>query len=259
MLIVLSPAKTLDYATPSTTADFTLPDFSDHSAKLIRTLKKHSVEQIGTLMSISTPLAQLNATRYASWNKQSSTENAKQAVLAFNGDVYEGLDAASLSLPQLGYLQTRLRILSGLYGALRPLDLMQPYRLEMGTRLATAKGRDLYAFWGNTVTKALATTLHESDAGALVNLASEEYFKVVQSTQLAVPTITPVFQEWKNGQYKIISFYAKRARGLMTRFAAHNHITDAADLKQFDLEGYAFDAAESDATRWFFRRRIESE
>ena len=259
MLIVLSPAKSLDYATPSSTIDFTLPDFVDHSAKLIRTLKKHSVEHIGALMSISVPLAQLNATRYASWSKQSSPENAKQAVLAFNGDVYEGLNAASLSVPQLGYLQARLRILSGLYGALRPLDLMQPYRLEMGTRLATAKGRDLYAFWGSTVTKALATALHETDAGALVNLASEEYFKVVQPTQLAVPTITPVFQDWKNGQYKIISFYAKRARGLMTRFAAHNHITDAADLKQFDLEGYAFDAAESDATRWFFRRRIESE
>lgn len=259
MLIVLSPAKTLDYATPSTTPDFTLPDFVDRSASLIQTLKKQSVAQIGALMSISESLAQLNATRYASWSKQTSTENAKQAVLAFNGDVYEGLNAASLSMPQLNYLQSHLRILSGLYGALRPLDLMQPYRLEMGTRLPTTKGKDLYAFWGNAVTDALQTALRDAKAGALVNLASEEYFKVVQPTRLPVPVITPVFQDWKNGQYKIISFHAKRARGLMTRFAAQHHVTDANDLREFDLDGYAFTAAESDATRWVFRRRLEGE
>ncbi len=258
MLIVLSPAKTLDYATPSHIDSHTLPDFIDRSASLIRTLKKHSVAQLQGLMAISEPLAQLNATRYASWRKETSVANAKQAVLAFNGDVYEGLDAPSLDGAQLDYLQSRLRILSGLYGALRPLDLMQPYRLEMGTRLETAKGRDLYAFWGSTVTDALKNVVKENRAEALVNLASEEYFKVVQPTRLPVPVISPVFQDWKNGQYKIISFHAKRARGLMTRYAALNRITDAADLKNFDSEGYAFASEKSDATRWIFCRRIES-
>ena len=254
MLIVLSPAKTLDYATPSTTASYTLPDFVPHSATLIRTLKKQSVAQIRSLMAISEPLAQLNATRYASWKKESTTANAKQALLAFNGDVYEGLDAASLNQTQINHLQSHLRILSGLYGALRPLDLMQPYRLEMGTRLETNKGRDLYAFWGNTVTDTLHSVVRDNGAAALVNLASEEYFKVVQPARLSVPVITPIFQDWKNGQYKIISFHAKRARGLMTRYAAQNLITDAEALKQFDLEGYAFTAKESNATRWIFRR-----
>ena len=258
MLIVLSPAKTLDYATPSHTDLHTLPDFIDHSASLIRTLKKHSVAQLRSLMAISEPLAQVNATRYASWSKQLSITNAKQAVLAFNGDVYEGLDARSLDVSQLDYLQSRLRILSGLYGALRPLDLMQPYRLEMGTRLETKKGRDLYAFWGNAVTDKLHTVVRENNAAALVNLASEEYFKVVQPSRLSVPVITPIFQDWKNGQYKIISFHAKRARGLMTRYAALNRITDAVDLKSFDAEGYAFTPDDSDATRWIFRRHNEA-
>ena len=256
MLIVLSPAKTLDYATPSITSTYTLPDFVPRSASLIRTLKKQSVEQIRTLMAISEPLAQLNATRYASWHKESTTANAKQAVLAFNGDVYEGLDAVSLDLTQIDYLQSHLRILSGLYGALRPLDLMQPYRLEMGTRLETSKGKDLYAFWGSTVTDALSAVARTNNAGALVNLASEEYFKVVQPVRLPVPVITPVFQDWKNGQYKIISFHAKRARGLMTRYAAKNRITDANELKNFDSDGYVFTPKESTETRWVFRRPI---
>lgn len=258
MLIVLSPAKTLDYATPSTIASSTLPDFVDRSASLIRTLKKQSVADLRSLMTISEPLAQLNVTRYASWSKHASTENAKQAVFAFNGDVYEGLDAPSLNVSQLDYLQSHLRILSGLYGALRPLDLMQPYRLEMGTRLETAKGRDLYAFWGSAVTDVLKAVANEIGATALVNLASEEYFKVVQPTRFAVPLIAPVFQDWKNGQYKIISFHAKRARGLMTRYAAINRITDATDLKNFDSEGYTFAPEDSSATRWIFRRRTTS-
>lgn len=258
MLIVLSPAKTLDYATPSHTDLHTLPDFVDRSASLIRTLKKHSVAQLRSLMAISEPLAQVNATRYASWSKQSSTSNAKQAVLAFNGDVYEGLDARTMNSSQLDYLQSRLRILSGLYGALRPLDLMQPYRLEMGTRLETSKGRDLYAFWGNSVTDSLKAVVRENNVAALVNLASEEYFKVVQPSRLSVPVITPIFQDWKNGQFKVISFHAKRARGLMTRYAALNQLSDATELQKFDAEGYAFAPEDSDATRWVFRRRLES-
>ena len=207
-------------------------------------------------MHISDPLAQLNATRYLSWTLTATPANAKQAVLAFNGDVYEGLDAVSLKPEQLGYLQEHLRILSGLYGALRPLDLMQPYRLEMGTRLATSKGKDLYAYWGDSVTDALNAQLASQDAKTLINLASEEYFKVVRPARLLAPIITPVFQDWKDGRYKIISFYAKRARGLMTRYAAQHQLTDANGLRDFNLGGYAYDANASDATHWMFRRRI---
>ncbi len=256
MLIVLSPAKTLDYATAPGTDFFTTADFVDQSAALIDTLRKLSPAEVGTLMHISDPLAQLNATRYLSWNSIATTANAKQAVLAFNGDVYEGLDAVSLKPEQLGYLQGHLRILSGLYGALRPLDLMQPYRLEMGTRLANSKGKDLYAYWGDSVTDALNAQLASQDANTLVNLASEEYFKVVRPARLQAPIITPVFQDWKDGRYKIISFYAKRARGLMTRFAAQQQITEVDGLRDFNLGGYAYDANASDATHWMFRRRI---
>ena len=256
MLIVLSPAKTLDYATPSPIDLHTEPEFMALSATLVRSLKKMSVSEISTLMSISEPLSRLNAGRYASWEKQATPENAKQALLAFNGDVYEGLDAASMTIPQLTYLQSHLRILSGLYGVLRPFDLMQPYRLEMGTRLATPKGKDLYAYWGTSVTDTLHNLLHRQKFGTLVNLASEEYFKVVQPGRLDVPVITPVFEDWKNGRYKVISFHAKRARGLMARYAAQHRIADVNRLRDFDSEGYAFAAEVSDTQRWTFRRRL---
>lgn len=256
MLIVLSPAKTLDYDTPPVTDQYSLPDFIDHSAELIETLKTLSPAQISSLMDISDALAVLNVTRFGSWSRTFTRENAKQAMLAFNGDVYEGLDAASLSARQLEYAQAHIRILSGLYGVLRPLDLMQPYRLEMGTRLANPRGKDLYAFWGTLVTEALNALLAEQRTGALVNLASEEYFKVVKPRLLSVPVITPVFEDWKGGRYKIISFYAKRARGLMARYATVNRIADPQRLKDFDLDGYAFDEGASTETKWIFRRRI---
>ena len=256
MLIVLSPAKSLDYTTPSVTAVHTEPDFIQRSAELIDTLRQFSPAQIGGLMRISDPLAALNASRYALWSPHFTTGNAKQAILAFNGDVYEGLDAASLSAKQLRFAQSHIRILSGLYGVLRPLDLMQPYRLEMGTRLPTPRGKDLYAFWGDAVTEALAQVMGERQSKALINLASEEYFKVVKPRLLDVPVVTPVFEDWKNGKYKVISFYAKRARGLMARYAALKGITRPEKLKAFDSEGYAFDAACSDAHSWVFRRRI---
>ena len=207
-------------------------------------------------MHISDTLAQRNASRYLSWETNATPANAKQAVLAFNGDVYEGLDAGSLKPEQLDYLQAHLRILSGLYGALRPLDLMQPYRLEMGTRLATSRGKDLYAYWGDSVTEALNAQIDAQGFTALVNLASEEYFKVVRPARLSVPIITPIFQDWKDGKYKIISFYAKRARGLMTRYAAQQQVTEADGLRDFNLAGYAFDADASDASHWMFRRRL---
>jgi hypothetical protein len=256
MLIVLSPAKTLDYDTPPTTDIHSQPIFIKRASELIKTLKNLSPAQIGSLMRISDPLANLNAGRYAAWSPKFTVKNAKQAILAFNGDVYEGLSAASLTATQLDYAQSHIRILSGLYGVLRPLDLMQPYRLEMGARLSTARGKDLYAFWAETVTEALDQAMCERKSKALINLASEEYFKAVKPHLLDAPVITPVFEEWKNGQYKVISFYAKRARGLMARYAAVTGITQPEKLKRFDSEGYAFDASVSTDRCWMFRRRV---
>ena len=256
MMMLLSPAKTLDYASPLLTNTHSLPDFIPRSAELIGLLRQLSPSEVGSLMQISDPLAQLNAQRYADWSKKFNFNNARQALLAFNGDVYEGLDAASLRETQLAWAQDHLRILSGLYGVLRPLDLMQPYRLEMGTRLGNAHGKDLYAFWGERVTHAINAALAQHPAPALINLASEEYFKVVKPALLTVPVITPVFEDWKGGKYKIISFYAKRARGLMARFAIDKKITKPDQLKKFDREGYAFDAAHSSPSSWVFRRRL---
>jgi len=257
MLIVLSPAKTLDYDTPPATSTHSLPEFIEHSAELIRSLRTLSPAELSSLMGISDALAVLNVTRYASWSRKFTTKNAKQAVLAFNGDVYEGLDAASLSARQLDYAQSHIRILSGLYGVLRPLDLMQPYRLEMGTRLANPRGKDLYAFWGVLVTEALNAVLTAQKCEVVVNLASQEYFKAVRSKLLAAEIITPIFEDWKGGRYKVISFHAKRARGLMARYAATKGITRAEKLKEFDAEGYAYDAQASSAHEWVFRRRPE--
>jgi cytoplasmic iron level regulating protein YaaA (DUF328/UPF0246 family) len=253
MLIVLSPAKSLDLDTAPTTAHATTPRFIDHAAELIKVLQPWSPTQVGELMRISDPLAVLNVTRYADWHPDHGS--ARQAIMSFDGDVYTGLDVRTLHDAGLAYAQGRVRILSGLYGVLRPLDRMHPYRLEMGTRLATSRGRDLYAFWGERVTAALNDDAREAGAGALVNLASEEYFKSVKPTLLAVPVVTPVFEDWKDGRYKIISFYAKRARGMMARYAAQHGITEPEGLKEFDIDGYAFDAAASTERQWVFRRR----
>jgi len=255
MLIVLSPAKSLDLDTPPTTDRRTTPQFIDRAAELIRVLKEFSPAEVGALMSISDPLAVLNVTRYASWHPDHG--EARQAVMSFDGDVYTGLDARSLDAGALGYVQDHVRILSGLYGVLRPLDQMHPYRLEMGTRLANRRGKDLYAFWGELVTGALNEALAANGASALVNLASEEYFKSVKPKLLSVPLVVPVFEDWKNGRYKIISFFAKRARGMMARYAAQQRITDPQALKAFDIDGYAFDESVSTEKTWVFRRRIE--
>lgn len=255
MLMVLSPAKTLDYESSLTTEVHSLPDFIPRSAELIAVLREKSPAELGSLMQISDPLAKLNAARYASWSKKFNFNNARQAVLAFNGDVYEGLDAGSLNDKQLNWAQDHLRILSGLYGLLRPLDLMQPYRLEMGTRLQNKHGNDLYAFWGQDITIRLSDTLASLKSKALINLASEEYFKAVHSKALPVPVIAPVFEDWKGGKYKIISFHAKRARGLMARYAIEKKIVTPEKLQAFDTEGYAFAPAASDERRWVFRRK----
>jgi cytoplasmic iron level regulating protein YaaA (DUF328/UPF0246 family) len=256
MLIVLSPAKTLDYETPAITDVSTKPDFIKRSAELIDILKQMSPDRIASLMHISDPLAALNAGRFAAWSTRFTSKNAKQAMLAFNGDVYEGLNAATFNDKQLTYAQSHIRILSGLYGLLRPLDLMQPYRLEMGTKLANPAGKDLYAFWGDTVTQALNQQIAERKATALINLASGEYFKSVRPKLLTAPVITPVFLDWKSGNYKVISFYAKRARGLMARYAATKGIVRPQALKAFDVDGYAFDEGSSDAQSWVFKRRV---
>ncbi len=255
MILVLSPAKTLDYETPIATNKHTLPDFIPRSAELVSVLREMSPAKIGSLMSISDSLAHLNAARFADWRKTFTEANSRQVMLAFDGDVYDGLDARSLNQRQLDWAQKHVRILSGLYGLLRPLDLMQPYRLEMGTKLANKRGKDLYAFWGSEITQALNAALADSKSKALVNLASEEYFKSVKPAELDVAVITPVFEDWKNGKYKIISFFAKRARGLMARYAIDHKITKPEGLKAFDSDGYAFDADASDASTWVFRRR----
>lgn len=257
MIIVLSPAKSLDFTTPASLAEHSQPDFLADSQELIGQLRTLSPVEVGRLMKISDQLAVLNTTRYADWTLPFSAGNAKQALLAFNGDVYDGLDAASLDAADLEFAQAHLRILSGLYGVLRPLDLMQPYRLEMGTRLANARGKDIYAFWGERITEALNNALRDSAATALVNLASEEYFKSVQPKKLAVPVVQPVFEDWSAGKFKVVSFYAKRARGLMARFAVLQRLTSPEGLKQFSSAGYAYDAGASDAKHWVFRRRLE--
>ena len=255
MLIVLSPAKSLDYETPPTTDKYTLPVFLSESAQLIKDLKKLSLQDVAQLMSLSDKLAALNVARFAEWSKTFTNENSKQAILAFNGDVYEGLDAKSLNKKALDYAQEHVRVLSGLYGVLKPLDLMQPYRLEMGTVFKNAVGKDLYAFWGSKIAKELKTALDQHKSKVLINLASDEYFKSVKLPDLAHPVIAPVFQDEKDGKYKIISFYAKRARGLMTRFILDNKIDRVEDLNDFNLEGYRYAAKESEAHKPVFRRK----
>ncbi|RJG14478.1 peroxide stress protein YaaA [Massilia cavernae] len=254
MLIVLSPAKSLDLETPPTTKLYTNPDFLHRSRELIDVLRTKSPSDIGSLMSISDALSALNVGRYASWTGDPA--DGRQAIMTFNGDVYDGFDARTLKPKQLDYTQANVRILSGLYGVLRPLDLIQPHRLEMGTRLATPHGKDLYTFWGESVTHKLNDTIAAQGGNALVNLASEEYFKSVKPKLLAVPVITPVFEDWKNGKYKIISFFAKRARGMMARYAAVKGITDPQKLKRFDVDGYAFVKEASNDTSWVFRRKV---
>lgn len=256
MILVLSPAKRLDYDSPLPAVAATQPRLLDDSERLIERLRKLSPAQIASLMSLSDPLAALNHARYADWQRPFDAGNARPAVLAFAGDVYEGLDAPSLKATAMNWLQAHVRILSGLYGVLRPLDLMQAYRLEMGTKLDNVRGKDLYAFWGERITTLLNADLHAGKSDVLVNLASEEYFKSVKRSQLDVPVIQPVFEDWKGGRYKIISFFAKRARGLMARYAAEHRLKDVERLKQFDSEEYAFAPEASDETTWVFRRRL---
>lgn len=254
MLILVSPAKTLDYESPLATQASTHPRFTEQSQQLIDTLRELSVQDVAELMKLSDKLASLNVARYQSWQPQHTSDNARPAVLAFKGDVYTGLDAESFSAADFDFAQQHLRILSGLYGVLRPLDLLEPYRLEMGTRLKTAAGENLYQFWGGRITNALNEELADSSTDVVVNLASNEYFKAVQSKALQARLITPVFKDFKNGQYKIISFYAKKARGLMSRYIIQNQVETPEALKAFDNEGYYFSAEQSKGDTWVFLR-----
>jgi len=254
MLMFISPAKSLkmDRSTPEIGA--TQCDFLAQSQQLADALRPLSVTDMAQLMDLSSKLAQLTVSRFHDFALPFTPDNAKQAIYAFDGDVYEGIDIEHISADGVDYLQSHLRILSGLYGLLRPLDLIQAYRLEMGTALTSYLGQSLYAFWGERLTQTVNLLLASQPNPVLVNLASEEYFSVIQRHAIIAPVITPVFEDEKSGRYKIISFYAKKARGMMVRYAAEHKITDVHSLKSFDLAGYAYSPEHSSDTRWVFRR-----
>jgi cytoplasmic iron level regulating protein YaaA (DUF328/UPF0246 family) len=254
MITVISPAKTLDFGAQCLTSKSSQPEFLDHSAELIAKLRTLKEGQLSELMGISEKLASLNAERYRDWSQPFSEDNAKQALLAFKGDVYTGFDLESWAAKDFDYAQKHLRILSGLYGVLRPLDLMQAYRLEMGTGLATKRGKNLYAFWGTIITEAINDALAESKSKVLVNLASNEYFSSIVPGKLKADIVVPVFKDEKNGKYKIISFFAKKARGMMSDFILRNRIRKPVDLRGFDTAGYTFDEAGSSAREMVFLR-----
>jgi uncharacterized protein len=255
MLFLLSPAKSLDYDTPLAGQAHSLPLFVPQSKALIDVLRGYSPAQLAGLMGVSDALASLNVARYQAWSSRATVKNARQAVLAFDGDVYAGLDAKTLGADDLAWAQAHVCILSGLYGVLRPLDLMQPYRLEMGTQLATAQGKNLYQFWGRQLSDYLNTRLRQDTSPVIVNLASQEYFKAVDTRALQAGVVECVFQDYKAGQYKVISFFAKRARGLMARFAVRERLSLPEQLRAFDADGYRWAAAQSSAQCLVFRRK----
>ena len=254
MLVVVSPAKNLDYESSVPVSKHTQPELLDDASSLAQECKELSPAQLGSLMKISDKLATLNANRFAEFSVPFTNDNARQALFAFNGDVYTGLDAQSLSEQDITYAQQHLRILSGLYGVLRPLDLMQAYRLEMGTKLENSRGKNLYEYWDNRITTVLNEALESQGDNVLINLASNEYFKSVKKAALAGMIITPVFKDKKNGQYKIISFFAKKARGLMARYIIQNQVKDVDGLKAFDTAGYYFSEEQSSASELVFLR-----
>ena len=254
MLAIISPAKTLDFESTVRNLPVSQPRLTDYSEQLIEICRKLSPQDIASLMSISDKLAGLNAARFAEWTKTHNEKNARAAIFAFKGDVYTGLDVNSLSDEDISFAQTHLRMLSGLYGLLQPLDLMQPYRLEMGTKLTTPKGKDLYAFWGNTITQAVQQAIDAQGDDVLVNLASEEYYKSIKPGRLNAQIVKPIFLDYKNGKYKTVSFYAKKARGLMCRYMIQNRLTQVEQLKDFDLNGYWFDETASTEKEFVFKR-----
>lgn len=255
MLFLLSPAKTLDYQSPAPQVTPTLPAFEDDAARLIEVLRRKSPQEIASLMSISDPLAALNTARYQAWTRKFTERNARPAAFAFNGDVYDGLQARQLKAADLEWAQQHLRMLSGLYGVLRPLDWMQPYRLEMGTSLKVGTAANLYQYWGSRIAEHLNAELAADKTPVVVNLASQEYFRAVDRKVLKARVVECVFEEWKPAGWKVVSFSAKKARGLMARYAIMKRVETPRKLEQFNLEGYAFDPAASQPERLVFRRR----
>lgn len=253
MIAVVSPAKSLDFETPYN-GKFTLPRKLDRSSRLIEVLRKKDPDEIGDLMSISEKLAQLNVERYHTFEPDHNLSNAKPSLFAFQGDVYQGLDAATFEQSDVDFAQDHFRMLSGLYGLLRPLDLMQPYRLEMGTRLAFDDNKTLYDFWSDQIAELINTDLKAQGDDILVNLASQEYWKSVDQESLKAQVVDVEFKDFKNDQYKIIAFYAKKARGLMSRYLIQHRITEVEDLKGFDLAGYYFDEKASTENKLCFKR-----
>ncbi|PSS66268.1 peroxide stress protein YaaA [Shewanella algae] len=258
MLILVSPAKTLDYDNPAAVSEYSLPQFLEHSSELIQVCRDLTPANIASLMKVSDKIAGLNAARFAEWQPDFTPENAKQALYAFRGDVYTGLDADSLAPETVARAQQHLRILSGLYGLLRPLDLMQAYRLEMGTSLANPRGNNLYAFWGNIITDAINQALAQQGDDIVVNLASNEYFKAVKPKQVEGRVITPVFKDCKKGQYKVISFYAKKARGMMARYLLEQEEQSLERLRAFNSAGYYYSETESSTDTPVFLREEQS-
>ncbi|MBL4671287.1 MAG: peroxide stress protein YaaA [Arenicella sp.] len=255
MLIVISPAKTLDFGAAPAELKHTQPSMLKQSERLIDILTTKSPTDIEKMMKISPKLAELNVERYHTWSRPFTKKNAKQALLAFKGDVYTGLEAQNFSDADFEYAQNHLRILSGLYGVLRPLDLMQAYRLEMGIKLENSEGKNLYEFWGSSITDNINKQLKAIGSKTLLNLASNEYFKSVKSHDVAGDIVTPIFKDWKNGQYKIISFYAKKARGVMSAWILQNQVTDRESLLTFDSSGYQYSQNDSDALNPIFLRK----
>ncbi|QLB13593.1 hypothetical protein EV697_10535 [Bisgaardia hudsonensis] len=256
MLAIISPAKTLDFKSEIPTFNFSQPELTDYSEKLIEICRQLSPAEIASLMSISDKLAGLNAARFSEWKKEHTLENARAAIYAFKGDVYTGLAVETLTEDDIQFAQKHLKMLSGLYGLLSPLDLMQPYRLEMGTKLKNPKGKDLYTFWDNIITQKLQEELDNQGDNILINLASDEYYKSIKEKQLNANIVKPIFLDCKNGKYKVISFYAKKARGLMCRYIIQNRLTKIEQLKEFDLAGYWFDDTSSTSNELVFKRNI---
>lgn len=254
MLLLISPAKTLDFETPPQTTLATQPDFLEHSQALIEELRQLSPPQVAQLMGISDKLGDLNFGRFLNWHTPFTPENAKQALLAFKGDVYTGMQAETFTKGDFTFAQKHLRILSGLYGLLRPLDLIQPYRLEMGTPFANARGKNLYQFWGDLITDRINQELAALRSKVVINLASNEYYQAVNGRQLNAEVITPVFKDRKNGQYKIISFFAKKARGMMSAYIIRERLKKPEDIKGFTTGGYAYSEAMSNPREWVFTR-----
>lgn len=255
MLMLISPAKTLDFESPVKISQFFQPVFIEDSKTLVKALRKLSPQDITELMHVSDKIAELNFSRYLNWNLPFSPGNARQAIFAFKGDVYAGINIDAYSKPDLNFAQKHLRILSGLYGVLRPLDLIQAYRLEMGAPFENARGKNLYVFWKSKITDAVNADLKAQQDNVLINLASNEYFKVIDPLRLQAQLITPVFKDYKNGQYKVISFFAKKARGLMASYVIQNRIKSLDGLKGFDAAGYRYNGGLSSGDELVFTRK----